>query len=274
MSALLLSARRKTTVADFPGLPSSHGRRNACLSQEDVAALVGVTPTWYGGLERGNLSRVYTDTVLDRVSTVLRLSDNERMTLFLLVKHRATSSRLRPGVLAGDLERAYVGSDVLVATLAAFPWAAVITDPYWQVVASNPAFQRWFASAARFDNLMLLMLTDPKTREQLVEWEDVHAPALVAQLRAALIERPADRVLQQLVEQVVESSSFLHELWDAATRCEFVEDGDRRQIWIPGAPAATTVQVVVMRSAGAPALVVREYVPVAGFIPDSVAYDV
>lgn len=159
----------------------------------------------------------------------------------------------------------------MAATLSALPWPAVITDPYWQVVASNLAYERWFVSSGRFDNLMLLMLTDARTREQLVDWEDVHAPALVAQLRAALIERPADRVLQQLVERVVESSAFLRDLWEVQTRCEFVEDGDRRQIQIAGAPTATTVQVVVMRSVGAPALVVRQYVPVAGFTPDAIA---
>ncbi len=70
------------------GLPAASGRsRTGGLRREDVAALSGVSASWYTWLEQGRDIRV-SDEVLERVSQTLRLSEDERTYLFSLVQHR------------------------------------------------------------------------------------------------------------------------------------------------------------------------------------------
>src|SRR6188508_2377181 len=69
------------------GLPDTNRRRTPGLRREDVAALAGVSVTWYTWLEQGRDIQVSAD-VLERISTTLRMSADEREYLFALVQHR------------------------------------------------------------------------------------------------------------------------------------------------------------------------------------------
>ena len=69
------------------GLPDTNRRRTPGLRREDVAALAGVSVTWYTWLEQGRDIQVSAD-VLERISTTLRMSPDEREYLFALVQHR------------------------------------------------------------------------------------------------------------------------------------------------------------------------------------------
>ena len=86
------------------GLPASRRSRTGGLRREDVAALAGVSTSWYTWLEQGRDIRV-SDAVLERVCQALRLSDDERTFLYSLVQHRVprlahdTGSEAPPDVL-------------------------------------------------------------------------------------------------------------------------------------------------------------------------------
>lgn len=271
VSKMLLEARRRTRLEDYPDLAGLRaGRRIKYLSQEEVAALADVSIHWYAMLERGDLSRVFSDDYLHRIATVLNLTGDERLTLFLLVEHRSLGSRVRGGMEANDRGRERLGESPTAAVIAGQPWPAVVTDSMWEILAANGHFRRWFPGWRRHGNLMRMMLTDEGTRAQLVDWESVHAPALVAQLRAALTKRPDDSVLKEFVLELLETSRVLERLWQTQTRCEFVEEGKRYDILVPGSTVPTTVAVSAMRPVGSPGLVVRAYVPVDGFRPDLV----
>src|SRR6478736_1419574 len=69
------------------GLPDTNRRRTPGLRREDVAALAGVSVTWYTWLEQGRDIQVSAD-VLERVCATLRMSPDEREYLFTLVQHR------------------------------------------------------------------------------------------------------------------------------------------------------------------------------------------
>ena len=69
------------------GLPDTNRRRTPGLRREDVAALAGVSVTWYTWLEQGRKIQVSAD-VLERVCTTLRMTPDEREYLFALVQHR------------------------------------------------------------------------------------------------------------------------------------------------------------------------------------------
>ena len=60
------------------GLPDTNRRRTPGLRREDVAALAGVSVTWYTWLEQGRKIQVSAD-VLERVCTTLRMTPDERM---------------------------------------------------------------------------------------------------------------------------------------------------------------------------------------------------
>ncbi|NAZ78248.1 helix-turn-helix domain-containing protein, partial [Kineococcus sp. T13] len=75
LGALLRSRRGQLTTADL-GLPEGGRRRSRGLRREEVAALSGVSVTWYTWLEQGrdiNPSR----QVLDALARTLRLSATE-----------------------------------------------------------------------------------------------------------------------------------------------------------------------------------------------------
>src|SRR5690606_12847558 len=102
-SAFLRGCRLRLKPEDV-GLPATSRSRTGGLRREDVAALSGVSASWYAWLEQGRSMRV-SDGVLERVSQALRLSGDERTYLYSLVQHRAprllkdTSSEAPPDVL-------------------------------------------------------------------------------------------------------------------------------------------------------------------------------
>src|ERR1700742_2979427 len=57
------------------GLPPAKRKRTAGLRREDVAALSGVSASWYTWLEQGREMRV-SDEVLERLCLTLRLSED------------------------------------------------------------------------------------------------------------------------------------------------------------------------------------------------------
>ncbi len=268
---MLREARLRTRADDHSELAGSRaGRRFSYLSQEEVAELADISIHWYAMLERGELSKVYSDDFLHRIASVLNLVDDERLTLFLLVEHRSLGSRVRGGMEANDRGRERLRESPLLGILGPLPYPTVITDSTWLVLAANDDFYGWFPGARRQGNLMRMMLTDEVTRAQLVDWETEHAPALVAQLRAELTKRPDDPALREFVLSIIEASPFLDRLWETQTRCEFVENGRRYTVLLPGSAQPITVVVSALRPQDSPGLVVRAYVPVDAFRPDLV----
>jgi hypothetical protein len=82
----LRSCRARIEPADV-GLRGPCKRRSPGLRREDVAALAGVSVTWYTWLEQGRDINVSAD-VLERIAASLRLSHDEREFLFSLVHGR------------------------------------------------------------------------------------------------------------------------------------------------------------------------------------------
>src|SRR5215471_18637596 len=85
----LRSCRARINPADL-GLPVPQRKRTEGLRREDVASLSGVSVSWYTWLEQGRDMRV-SDEVLERISQTFKLSEDERIYLFSLAKHRPRS---------------------------------------------------------------------------------------------------------------------------------------------------------------------------------------
>ena len=78
----LIQCRSRLQPGDV-GLATTGPRRVAGLRREEVAGLAGISPLWYTMLETGRYRRV-SPQMLHRLSTVLRLSDEEAAYLFSL----------------------------------------------------------------------------------------------------------------------------------------------------------------------------------------------
>src|SRR5688572_5978980 len=96
---------RARIAPEVVGLPEQNRARNGGLRREDVAALSGVSPSWYTWLEQGRDIRV-SDDVLERVCKALKLTADERIYLFSLVQHRMPRlAHEMPSEVPGDIER-------------------------------------------------------------------------------------------------------------------------------------------------------------------------
>jgi transcriptional regulator with XRE-family HTH domain len=89
----LKGCRARLTPEDV-GLKSIGRRRVSGLRREEVAELSGMSLDWYTQLETAQDIRV-SPRLLDRISNVLRLSDQEKLKLFFL----AIEELPRAGVL-------------------------------------------------------------------------------------------------------------------------------------------------------------------------------
>ena len=97
------------------------------MRREDVAALAGVSVTWYTWLEQGRDIQVSAD-VLERISTTLRMSADEREYLFALVQHRpAPPTPTRTETVSPSIKR----------MLDALAVPAIVLTARWDVIAWN-----------------------------------------------------------------------------------------------------------------------------------------
>src|SRR5215469_8930440 len=100
LSEFLRSCRARREPASL-GLAPAARRRSKGLRREDVAALAGLSATWYTWLEQGRNVHP-SEQILERLSTALGLSAAERDYLFMLAQHRppplapTTGAEIRP----------------------------------------------------------------------------------------------------------------------------------------------------------------------------------
>ena len=103
------------------GLTNAPRTRSGGLRREDVAAVSGVSASWYTWLEQGRDMRV-SDEVLERICHTFRLTEDERVYLFSLVQHRPPridrASRFEAPALAG-VRNTCIESARLAALVAA-----------------------------------------------------------------------------------------------------------------------------------------------------------
>ena len=109
------------------GLPDTNRRRTPGLRREDVAALAGVSVTWYTWLEQGRKIQVSAD-VLARVCTTLRMTADEREYLFALVQHRPA-----PPVSTRTTE----ASPTLLRMIESLAVPVIVMTARWDVIAWN-----------------------------------------------------------------------------------------------------------------------------------------
>jgi transcriptional regulator with XRE-family HTH domain len=210
LARFLRSRRERISPAEV-GLPTGPRRRAGGLLREEVAVLAGLSPTWYTYLEQGRKIRPSAE-VLDSLARVLRLTEDERRYVHLLVHGRVTN--------VAPLDAA-LGPDQLVSQLVGLtedsPNPVYVVDTSCDVLAWNSAaigwYGDWLAKKDERPNFMRWVLCDDDARIRLPDWE-ADAQDLVARWRTDIASLPPDHHARRLVGELTRSSAEFRKWWN------------------------------------------------------------
>ncbi len=217
LSEFLKSCRGRLSPQAM-GLPPGGRRRTPGLRREDVAALAGLSATWYTWLEQGRDVRA-SDRVLESLSRTLRLSAEERDYLFSLAQNRPAPLQ------AARIEEL---PDSVRRTLDALNVPAEVITPRWDVIYWNDMVRRCFRDYGAMEpdrrNLIRILMTSPEYQEDPEEFASM-ARRITAKLRVDYSQAAGDPSFDALIEEMSEASPTFRELWrspEIRTRSEGV----------------------------------------------------
>jgi transcriptional regulator with XRE-family HTH domain len=215
LTEFLKSCRARISPGDL-GLPDGGRRRTPGLRREDVAALAGVSVTWYTWLEQGRDIRVSAQ-VLEQISSTLKMSGEERDYLFSLVQHRPAPTV--PGTGAQV-------SEALQRMIDALGVPAIAMTERWDVLAWNTLTARLFRDynelAPADRNLFRILILNEEYRLEPAEFEAM-ARRIVPKFRVDFSQSADEEAFEALIGELTEASPKFRELWscpELATKSE------------------------------------------------------
>ena len=191
------------------GLPDTNRRRTPGLRREDVAALAGVSVTWYTWLEQGRDIQVSAD-VLERISTTLRMSPDEREYLFALVQHRpAPPTPARVETVSPSIKR----------MLDALAVPAIVLTARWDVIAWNrltlKVFRHYERMAPEQRNLLRILLVDDSSYQNDAIAYEAMARRVLSKFRVDYSQNSEDPSFERLIEELDERCPIFRRLWNS-----------------------------------------------------------
>lgn len=205
LSDFLRNCRARLMPADV-GLPSAGWRRTPGLRREDVAALAGLSATWYTWLEQGRDVRA-SDRVLENLSRTLRLSPEERDYLFLLAQGRPAPIRPHTEDQVPETVR---------HTLDAMNLPAQVITPRWDLLYWNTMIARCLTDYAQIPkperNLVRILLTRPEYQLFPEDYE-ARVRRIAAKLRVDYSQAGNDPAFDTLIEEMCEVSPLFRDAW-------------------------------------------------------------
>ena len=192
------------------GLPNPSRRRTPGLRREDVAALAGVSVTWYTWLEQGRDIQVSAD-VLERVCATLRMSPDEREYLFALVQHRPA-----PPTPTG-IETV---SPSIKRMLDALAVPAIVLTARWDVIGWNQialkVVRDYSALPPDRRNLLRILLVEDDAYRKNPELYEATARRLLAKFRVDYSQAPGDPAFEELIAELAAACPIFTRLWGLA----------------------------------------------------------
>ena len=189
------------------GLPAGARRRTPGLRREEVAALSGISATWYSWVEQGRAVSLSVGA-LARLAAALRLSHAERAYLFEL------ADRLDP--TDGSDEEEHRLPQSLDRIVAALPMPAYVLDRLWRAVAWNGSAKKLFVGwLDRPQGISLLeyIFLEPAARRLISDWEN-RARRILAEFRVDFARHMDDPDLRALVAALTRQSAAFAQIWE------------------------------------------------------------
>ncbi|MFI7498773.1 helix-turn-helix transcriptional regulator [Streptomyces sp. NPDC049687] len=202
-----LRARRERLSPTDAGLPDTRRRRVPGLRRDEVAALAGVSSSYYMRLEQGReLSP--SRRVLDAVARVLQLGDDDVRRLYRLAQPagRRTKSPAR-------VERVLPHLRQLIESWTGTP--SFIIGHAQDILATNPLADALYADFAEHDNVLRMLFLDPAARTFYRSAERTKTRA-VADLQQSAASTPDDPRILELVGELSVRNSEFRTLWARA----------------------------------------------------------
>lgn len=201
-----LKSCRARIAPHMVGLVQPLRGRAPGLRREDVAALAGLSATYFTWLEQGRDVHPSAE-VLERLSSVLRLSPAERDYLFNLVQLRPP-----PLVLA---ETADVGAPIR-RMLAGLNFPALVITTRWEIVAWSEMWVRCIADpgvrAPRDRNLLRILFLEPELQRDPLEFETA-ARRVLAKVKFDYSRMAGDPIFEALIRELIEACPTFERLW-------------------------------------------------------------
>ena len=208
-----LTSRRAKITPEQAKLPAYGGnRRVAGLRREEVAMLAGVSVDYYTKLERGNFGSV-SEGVLEALVRALQLDEAEREHLFHLANATAT---IRPGGHREASQKVRQAVQRVVDGLSDAP--AFVRNNRRDLLASNALGRALYSPIYEGTppgqpvNTVRYLFFDPSARDFFRDWKKAAAD-VVANLRTEVGRDPHDRLLQELIGDLLAGSSEFSTLW-------------------------------------------------------------
>lgn len=200
--------RQRSQPADF-GFASGNRRRTQGLRREEMAQLIGISPTWYTWIEQGREVNVSAEA-LDRLAQSLRLTRSERAYLFEMADRRDPHASMPEDDEAPAPLKALL-DDVAIP--------AYLMGRYWDILGWNCAaaelFTGWLdtpSDNALQPNMLRFVFLRPATRLFLIDWE-TRARRITAEFRADCRARLEEPALLRLVNELATASTDFARLW-------------------------------------------------------------
>lgn len=204
--AAFLRDRRARVDRSAVNMPPAPRNRAPGLRREEVAALAGVSVTWYTWLEQArpiNPSR----SVLEAIARLFRLTASEKDYLLRLGGHS--------GAQSAD-SGASALSEQVRHLLASLPGPAFLLAANWAILAWNAAYARLYARIEELEpderNLLWLVFTDPTLRELMPDWE-AQSRRFAGEFRAAVGPAIGTADLSGLVARLCAASAEFAQVW-------------------------------------------------------------
>ncbi len=204
LADFLRRARARLTPSDV-GLSAGPRRRTPGLRREEVAQLTGMSTDYYARLEQRRGSHP-SRQMLTALARALRLTDEERDHLF----HLAGEEPTRPG---GSSDHVRPGLLLILDRLHDLP-ASVLSD--WGEVLAQNAMSMALTGDRAGTNMIRRWFMVPGARDLAPpEFQEQHARAHVASLRAVTAARPDDPGPASLVAELRAASREFEALWES-----------------------------------------------------------
>jgi transcriptional regulator with XRE-family HTH domain len=215
LSRFLKSVRARLSPADV-GLPVGERRRTKGLRREEVAALAGMSVTWYTWFEQGRDVQLSVP-MIERLGRTLRLDANEREFLFALAQHR-------PPPLETQVDEDIRPATQHMMDSLSIPALVIIED--WTVIGWNPLVARAFRDYGPLPrgerNLFKILMLDDRYRTDSEHFREM-AHRLVARFKWDYSRTSKPEIFDEIIGEMMEKSELFRECWQESEILPYFE---------------------------------------------------
>lgn len=215
LSRFLKSARARLSPAEV-GLPVGERRRTKGLRREEVAALSGMSVTWYTWFEQGREVQLSVP-MIERLGRTLRLDGNEREFLFALAQHR-------PPPLETQIDEEIRPATQHMMDSLSIPALIVVED--WTVIGWNPLVARAFRDYGPLPrnerNLFKILMLSERYRSDPDHFREM-GQRLVARFKWDYSRTSQPEIFDEIIAEMMEQSALFRECWQESNILPYSE---------------------------------------------------